>query len=37
MFKIGPRENGGPSVQQMGITEQTYYEWRKEYDGLKMD
>ena len=21
----------------MGITEQTYYQWRKEYGGLKMD
>ena len=23
--------------KQMGITEQTYYRWRKEYGGLKMD
>ena len=21
----------------MGVTEQTYYRWRKEYGGLKMD
>ena len=23
--------------QQLGICEQTYYRWRKEYGGLKMD
>ncbi len=22
-------------IRQLGITEQTYYRWRKEYDGLK--
>ena len=31
----------GKSVQevcrQLGITEQTYYRWRKEYGGLKVD
>ena len=25
------------ACKQMGITEQTYYRWRKEYGGLKMD
>ena len=25
------------ACQQMGITEQTCYRWRKEYGGLKMD
>ena len=23
--------------KQLGVTEQTYYRWRKEYGGLKMD
>ena len=23
--------------EQMGVTEQTYYRWRKEYGGLKVD
>ena len=31
----------GQSVQQasrqIGVTEQTYYRWRKEYDGLRLD
>ena len=27
----------GKVCKQMGITEQTYYRWRKEYGGLKMD
>ena len=25
------------ACRQMGITEQTYYRWRKEYGGLRMD
>lgn len=24
-------------VRQLGITEQTYYRWRKEYGGLRID
>ena len=24
-------------VKQLGITEQTYYRWRKEYGGLRVD
>ena len=24
-------------VRQLGITEQTYYRWRKEYGGLRLD
>lgn len=24
-------------VKKLGITEQTYYRWRKEYGGLRMD
>ena len=33
--------NQGKSVKEisrnLGITEQTYYRWRKEYGGLRMD
>ena len=32
--------NGKTTVQasrEVGITEQTYYRWRKEYGGLKLD
>lgn len=25
------------ACRQIGVTEQTYYRWRKEYGGLKMD
>ncbi len=25
------------AVKQIGVTEQTYYRWRKEYGGLKSD
>ena len=25
------------AVRQIGVTEQTYYRWRKEYGGLKVD
>ena len=24
-------------ISKLGITEQTYYRWRKEYGGLRMD
>ena len=24
-------------VKKLGVTEQTYYRWRKEYGGLRMD
>ena len=27
----------GQACREAGITEQTYYRWRKEYGGLKMD
>ncbi len=27
----------GEIYRQMGITEQTYYRWRKEYGGLRVD
>ncbi len=25
------------AVRKLGVTEQTYYRWRKEYGGLKLD
>jgi len=24
-------------VKKIGVTEQTYYRWKKKYDGLRMD
>ncbi len=27
----------GQVCKQIGVTEQTYYRWRKEYGGLRMD
>ena len=28
---------GGQVSKQMGVSEQTYYRWRKEYGGLRLD
>ncbi|HCV22830.1 MAG TPA: hypothetical protein DGN59_05170, partial [Candidatus Latescibacteria bacterium] len=34
----GPRAAGAPQVcKKLGISEQTYYRWRKEYGGLRLD
>ena len=33
----GHGETVTKSCRQAGITEQTYYRWRKEYGGLKLD
>ena len=27
----------GEACRQLGVSEQTYYKWRKEYGGLKVD
>lgn len=27
----------GQAVRKIGVTEQTYYRWRKEYGGLRVD
>ena len=27
----------GKAVRQIGVTEQTYYRWRKEYGGMRTD
>ena len=29
-------ETTGQAVRAIGVTEQTYYRWRKEYGGLKV-
>ena len=29
--------NVGQACREMGITEQTYYRWRKEYGGMRVD
>ena len=29
--------SGTPLFKKLGITEQTYYRWRKEYGGLRID
>ena len=33
----GEREDDGKACKEAGITEQTYYRWRKEYGGLQVD
>lgn len=33
--KLSQGKNIGPICREMGITEQTYYRWRKEYGGMK--
>jgi putative transposase len=33
--KLSQGRNVGQICREMGITEQTYYRWRKEYGGMK--
>ena len=33
--KVSQGRNVGQICREMGITEQTYYRWRKEYGGMK--
>ena len=35
--RIGQGEAIGTICRGMGITEQSYYRWRREYGGLKLD
>ena len=35
--ELANHKNTGQACKEAGITEQTYYRWRKEYGGLKMD
>jgi transposase-like protein len=35
---LAAKGEGVPEIcRQIGVTEQTYYRWRKEYGGLRMD
>lgn len=34
---ISQRKTAAQASKQIGVTEQTYYRWRKEYGGLKTD
>ncbi len=35
--ELAKGQTTGEVVRELGITEQTYYRWRKEYGGLRMD
>ena len=35
--ELGQGRTMGEVCRSLGVTEQTYYRWRKEYGGLKMD
>jgi len=35
--KLGQGETVGKVCRGLGISEQTYYKWRREYGGLKID
>lgn len=36
-LELAKGRTAGQVVKQLGITEQTYYRWRKEYGGLRTD
>ena len=36
-LEIAKGRTAAQAVKQIGVTEQTYYRWRKEYGGLRMD
>ena len=35
--RLARGETTGQAVRSIGVTEQTYYRWRKEFGGLKSD
>ena len=35
--RIGQGETVGKICRSIGVSEQTYYKWRREYGGLKID
>ena len=35
--ELAKGQTTGEVVRKLGITEQTYYRWRKEYGGLRLD
>ena len=34
---LGQGTNIGEAIRKLGISEQTYYRWRKEYGGMRVD
>ncbi len=36
-IELGKGQPVKAAVKKLGITEQTYYRWRKEYGGLRLD
>ncbi|MEE7479086.1 transposase, partial [Methylobacterium hispanicum] len=34
---VGQGQSVGEAIRSIGVTEVTYYRWRKEYGGLKSD
>lgn len=35
--RLSQGDTTGQAVRSIGVTEQTYYRWRKEYCGLQVD
>jgi len=35
--ELANHKNIGQACKEAGITQQTYYRWRKEYGGLKLE
>mgnify|MGYP001478165127 CR=1 FL=1 len=33
----GAGADGGQAVRRLGVSEQTYYRWRREYGGMRLD
>jgi putative transposase len=36
-LELGRGETVAEAVEKIGVTEQTYYRWKKKYGGLRMD
>ena len=36
-FRVSQGESVGMAAKSIGVTEQTYYRWRKEYGGLQVN
>ena len=34
---VGQGKTAGEACRQIGVTEQTYYRWRREYGGMEID
>ena len=34
---VSQRSKVGEAARKIGITEQTYYRWRREYDGMRIE